>query len=278
MKPRWLRHMIATPSPSPTPPSASPRAIALERECTSEKLSVPASSSIIGSSGWFTAAPAIPAAGEAPHRESSTAIAASLSGRTGRITPASASTLTLNGTSLSDPSGPSLIRRATWSSGPVTMSGMWVRGRQPPKLAGVVGDLSLDASERSTSLTLFARFAAPQPQAGLLQVDHRDRDAGDALFPTDPPKPLVGRGLDAHPRRQHLRQEPLHLGAMRPDARGLADERGVDVQHTAVQGAERHSQEVQRVGVPPLLLIGREERSQVAEATRAEDRIDDRVR
>ncbi len=50
-KPRWLRHMIPTLSPSTTPSSESEWASAFVRTFTSEKLSVPSSSMIIGSSG-----------------------------------------------------------------------------------------------------------------------------------------------------------------------------------------------------------------------------------
>ena len=51
MKPRWLRHMIPTPSPSLRPASESAWASALVRRCTSSKVSVPSSSTIIVSSG-----------------------------------------------------------------------------------------------------------------------------------------------------------------------------------------------------------------------------------
>jgi hypothetical protein len=51
MKPRWLRHMIAMPSPAPIPSFASSLARALVRSCTSEKVSVPSSSMIATSSG-----------------------------------------------------------------------------------------------------------------------------------------------------------------------------------------------------------------------------------
>ena len=114
--------MIAIPSPSLTPSAASPRASALERRWTSAKVSDPASSSTITSSGWLIAAPAIPAAGEAPQRARTRTISASLSGRTGWMTPALASVLTLNGTSLRGPSFPSLILRPRELIGPVTMS------------------------------------------------------------------------------------------------------------------------------------------------------------
>ena len=51
MKPRWLRHMIATPSPSRIPSSASAWASALVRSCTSRNVTVPSSSTIATSSG-----------------------------------------------------------------------------------------------------------------------------------------------------------------------------------------------------------------------------------
>ena len=51
MKPRWLRHMIATPSPSPTPASESACASAFVRRWTCSKVSVPSSSTIAAPSG-----------------------------------------------------------------------------------------------------------------------------------------------------------------------------------------------------------------------------------
>src|SRR3954452_17559556 len=204
----------------------------------------------------------MPAAGDAPHRASRTAIAASLSGRTGRIMPASASTFTVNGTSLSSPSGSSLILRVTWSMGRITQSAE-----------------SFDANERSTSVTLCAHSSEPQPgDASLIDVHHRDGDAGDALPPPDPAETLVRRRLHAHARRQRLAQDVLHLAAVRANARLLADERRVDVLDAAAEVPQRHRQQIQRVRVPPLFLLGREERPQVTESARAQDRVDDRVR
>ena len=43
-QPRWLRHMIPTREPGPTPRRASACASALERSCTSLNVSVPDSS------------------------------------------------------------------------------------------------------------------------------------------------------------------------------------------------------------------------------------------
>ena len=51
MKPRWLRHMIATPSPGPMPASRKACASAFVRRWISRKVSVPASSTIPTSSG-----------------------------------------------------------------------------------------------------------------------------------------------------------------------------------------------------------------------------------
>ena len=56
MKPRWLRHMMATPSPSLTPASESEWASALVRRWTSSKVSVPSSSMIAVAPGSRIAA------------------------------------------------------------------------------------------------------------------------------------------------------------------------------------------------------------------------------
>jgi hypothetical protein len=50
-KPRWLRHMTATRSPSATPEAARPAAIALLRVSISAKVAVPLSSMIAGVPG-----------------------------------------------------------------------------------------------------------------------------------------------------------------------------------------------------------------------------------
>ena len=55
-KPRWLRHMIATPSPSPMPASERACASALVRRCISSKVTVPSSSTIATSWGLRIAA------------------------------------------------------------------------------------------------------------------------------------------------------------------------------------------------------------------------------
>ena len=56
IQPRWLRHMIATPSPSSIPSACSARASALVRSSSSLKLSVPSSSITAGASGNLRAA------------------------------------------------------------------------------------------------------------------------------------------------------------------------------------------------------------------------------
>ena len=57
IQPRWLRHMIATPSPSSIPSREKACASALVRSSTCLKVSVPSSSMIAGSFGNFFAAP-----------------------------------------------------------------------------------------------------------------------------------------------------------------------------------------------------------------------------
>ena len=56
IQPRWLRHMIATPSPALMPSRAHACASALVRSSTSRNVSVPSSSMIAGSCGKFLAA------------------------------------------------------------------------------------------------------------------------------------------------------------------------------------------------------------------------------
>src|SRR4249919_2400850 len=93
MKPRWLRHMIPTPSPGPTPIAAREWASALVLRCTRSKLSEPRSSISIVSCGYLCAAVATPVAGEAPQRRKVVATLAALSGRLMPRMPASRSTL-----------------------------------------------------------------------------------------------------------------------------------------------------------------------------------------
>ena len=106
MKPRWLRHMIATPSPSLMPASAKELESAFVRSSISRQVSVPRSSTTAGSSGWMTAPVMKPAAGLRPQRASVIAALTSLSGRTGRMTPASTSTLRLPNSWVTDPTIP----------------------------------------------------------------------------------------------------------------------------------------------------------------------------
>ena len=69
-KPRWLRHMIATPSPGPTPRVRSASASRLLRSCSSPKVSSPSSSTTPSRSGTRIAIEANPPAGPAPQRSS----------------------------------------------------------------------------------------------------------------------------------------------------------------------------------------------------------------
>src|SRR6266545_4184355 len=249
-KPRWFRHMIATPSPAPTPSAANPRAMALERRCTSAQLSSPISSTSTVRSGVLIEAAAIAAAGDAPQRASTRSINASLSGRTGRTIPASMSVFRLNGTSLSAPRCPSLIRRPTLLIGPVKVSAE-----------------SFPASERTTAL------AYPR----LIELDQHYRHARDPLPATDPAHALVGRRLDAHARRQRLGQVALHLRPVGSDPRLLADHRGVHVHGPPGQVAQRNAQQVHRVRLPPPLLLGRKQGAEIAQACGSEQGIDHRV-
>ena len=68
MKPRWLRHMTATESPSPTPRSDSARASELERRCSSPQVSSPSSSITPTWWGERAASVAKPPAGPVPQR------------------------------------------------------------------------------------------------------------------------------------------------------------------------------------------------------------------
>ena len=151
MKPRWLRAMIATPSPAlDALARRAPRASAFERRWSSAKVSAPASSISIVSSGWVIAAPAIPAAGEAPQRRSSRSDAGELVGAD-RPDHAGlgAASCRLNGTSGSGPSEPSLTaaRRARVES---------------------------------------VEIHRPKPMCGGAQASiEGDRDAGDALAAAD---------------------------------------------------------------------------------------------
>ena len=82
---------------------------------------------------------------------------------------------------------------------------------------------------------------------------------------------LVGRRLDAHRRRERLGEVPLHLRAV--GRRAAAPRRSTvasTFDHLPAQVAERHPQQVERVGVPPALLVRREQGADVAQPGRAE--------
>src|SRR5919199_80610 len=87
-KPRWLRHITPTPSPSRTPSSASALARRLERSLSSLKLSVPRSSMTASASGYSAAAAAKPPAGVKPQRVMAASARGGRSGRTGRTSRA----------------------------------------------------------------------------------------------------------------------------------------------------------------------------------------------
>ena len=121
-KPRWLRHMIATASSLETPALISARASAFERRSSSPKLTAPSSSIRATSSGLRAAAETIPAAGEAPQRRTARPTARSSPGDIGRMIPASARTLRLNGRSARLPSCPSFTCRIASPTGRVMLS------------------------------------------------------------------------------------------------------------------------------------------------------------
>ena len=109
------------------------------------------------------------------------------------------------------------------------------------------------------------------------RTDEGDRDAADTLAPAREPHALVRRRLDADRRPDRLGQVPLHLGPVLRQPRALADHGRVDVDHGLVEHPEDGPQEVERVGVAPALLVGREVGAEVAEPGGAEQRVDDRV-
>jgi hypothetical protein len=65
--------------------------------------------------------------------------------------------------------------------------------------------------------------------------------------------------------------------AMGTDRRALADHGRVDVDDAAVEAGDDASQQLDRVGVAPALVVGREVRADVACAGGAEDRVGDGV-
>src|SRR4051794_13004653 len=111
----------------------------------------------------------------------------------------------------------------------------------------------------------------------LFALDQGDRDAGDALAATDPAHALVARRLDADPGRGGPGKGALHLRLIRTEAGHLADHRGVDVDDRAGDRADHGPQQVDRVGIPPALVVVGKHRADVAATARAEDRVDHRV-
>ncbi len=93
MKPRWLRHMIATLSPSLMPAARISCASAFVRRCTSSKVNVPRSSTIASRSGKRAAEPVYAAAGVGPQRLRAMTDRTARSGLTGVRMPVPSSTL-----------------------------------------------------------------------------------------------------------------------------------------------------------------------------------------
>src|ERR1044071_9044414 len=108
----------------------------------------------------------------------------------------------------------------------------------------------------------------------LIALDRSHRDAGDALAAADPAHALVAGRLDADPGRGRRGEGPLHLRLVGPEPRLLADQRRVDVGDRAADRADSGPQQVDRVGVAPLLVVVRKQRADVAAAGSAEDRVD----
>ena len=88
-KPRWLRHITPTPSPSSTPASESAFASRFERSSSSANVSAPRSSTIASASGYSAAAAAKPPAGVNPQRWTAASARGGRSGRSGRTSRAS---------------------------------------------------------------------------------------------------------------------------------------------------------------------------------------------
>jgi hypothetical protein len=93
----------------------------LLRRWTSEKVSVPSSSTIIVSFGKRSASAIAPAAGLRPQRTSVCTNLSSLSGRIGRITPASINTFTLPSWYATRPG---MLMPSVTSSGPPSISAL----------------------------------------------------------------------------------------------------------------------------------------------------------
>ncbi len=93
MKPRWLRHIIAIPSPSAIPILPNARASELVRRSTCLKLRLPASSTMKRRSPCLIAAILAAVAGVVPPLIRVAIILAVRSGRVPPMIPVSASTL-----------------------------------------------------------------------------------------------------------------------------------------------------------------------------------------
>src|SRR6188474_3873191 len=110
----------------------------------------------------------------------------------------------------------------------------------------------------------------PMPTGSLVAIHRCHGYAGDSLATADPAHALVAGRLDADAGRGRLGEGALHLRSQRADARLLANQRGVD-------GADRGPQQVDRIGIPPALVVVGEERADIAHARGAEQGVDHRV-
>src|SRR5262245_4036012 len=112
----------------------------------------------------------------------------------------------------------------------------------------------------------------------LARLDQGDGEARDPLAPADRAHPLVGCGLDADGRREDALEAGGDLRLVGRNVGLLADHSHVDVLDGARKLPESDTEEVDRVRVAPLPLVGWEQLPEVPEAAGAEQGVDHRVR
>src|SRR5665811_1202495 len=151
-------------------------------------------------------------------------------------------------------------------------------GRCRPRMPASRSTLTSNALSEA-----FCRAAAaidpslPIEPRSLFALHRSHGDAGDSLAAADPAHALVGGRLDADPGRGRIGEDALHLAAVRPQPRLLADDGRVDVDDLAADRADGGAQQVDRVGAAPALLVVGEEGADVAAAGGAQQRVDHRV-
>src|SRR5262245_6240450 len=114
--------------------------------------------------------------------------------------------------------------------------------------------------------------------------NHRNRKRGNTLAAAHEADALAGRELDVHPgpvEAGRLRDARAHLLTERGELWLFAGERRVDVGRAVTGVAQLFAdgaEQLDRVGVAPALVGVGEVLADVAEARRAEQRVDHRVR